>query len=80
MLFHRFSYFVSIFIRVFSFVYISDRFARYSRDSSQFYFACFLVFIGVYIYLDCAAKLVLFCVGFSCEKEPQKGETRGVSV
>jgi len=37
-----------------------------ARLSSQFCFACFLFFIASWvIYLECAAKLVLFGVGFS---------------
>ena len=39
----------------------------------------FLLLLESYIYMDCAAKLVLFGVGFSFAR-PQEGETRGVSV
>jgi len=45
-----FAYFVSVFIQVFSFVRISDRFACYSRDYHRsFVFACFLVFIASWL-------------------------------
>jgi len=63
-----FAYFVSIFIRVFNFVRISDRFACYSRDYHRnFVFACFLVFIASYVIytFGLCCKLVLFGVGFS---------------
>jgi hypothetical protein len=63
-----FSYFISVFIRVFSFIYISDRFACYSRDyhrSFVLFVFWFLLLLESYIHLDCAAKLVLFGVGLS---------------
>jgi predicted membrane protein len=70
-----FAYFISVFIWVFSFVCILDRFACYSRDYNRsFVFACFLVFIDswvIYTYLFESssfyydAKLVLFCVSLS---------------
>jgi hypothetical protein len=63
--FHPFTYFIYVFIRVFSFVYISDRFACYSSDyHHSFVFACFLVLLLLVIYtnLDCAA---IFGVGLS---------------
>jgi hypothetical protein len=51
-LFHHFAYFISVFIWVFSFVHISNRFACYSWDYyHSFVFACFLVFVASYIYI-----------------------------
>jgi uncharacterized protein Usg len=71
-----FAYFISVFIRVFSFVRISDRFACYSWDYHRsFVFACFLVFIAswvIYTNLDCAAKLVLFGLGLSSARRWDK--------
>jgi hypothetical protein len=44
-LFHDIAYFIHVFIRVFSFIHISDRFARYSRDyHHSFVFARFLCY------------------------------------
>jgi hypothetical protein len=69
MLFYRFAYFISVFIRVFIFVHISDRFACYSREIiitfSFLLVFWFLLLLESYIHLDCTAKLVLFGVGFS---------------
>jgi hypothetical protein len=50
--FHPFTYFIYVFIRVFSFVYISDRFACYSPDyHHSFVFACFLVLLLLKSYI-----------------------------
>ena len=62
--------FVSVFIRVFSFIHISDRLTCYSRDYHRSFVLLVFWFLSllesyIYIYLDCAAKLVLFGVGFS---------------
>jgi hypothetical protein len=49
------------------------------RLSSQFHFACFLVFIAscvIYTYLDCAAKLVLFGVRFSFARTARRSDER----
>jgi len=71
-----FAYFISVFIRVFSFVCILNRFACYSRDYHRsFVFACFLVIIAswvIYTYLDCAAKLVLFGVRLSSARTARR--------
>ena len=71
-----FSYFVSIFIRVFSFVRISDIFACYSQDYHRsFVFACFLVFIAswvIYTNLDCVAKIGYIWCWFQFYKNHKK--------
>ena len=76
MLFHHFAHFISVFIRVFSFVRISDRFACYSRDYHRsFVFACFLVFIAswvIYTYLDCSAKIGSIWCWFQFYKNHKK--------
>jgi len=76
--FHRFAYFISIFIRVFSFVHISDKFACYSQDyHHSFVFACFLeAYIHIWIALLSWFYLVLVLV----PQGPQKGETIGVRI
>jgi hypothetical protein len=70
-----FSYFISVFNRVFSFVHISDRCACYLRDyhrSFIFFVFWFLLLLESYIHLDCAAKLVLFGVGFSSARTARR--------
>jgi hypothetical protein len=68
-LFHHIAYFIPIFIRVFNFVHISDRFACLSRDYHRSFvllvFCVSVAFLVIYTYLDCTTKLVLFGVDFS---------------
>ena len=82
-LFHRFAYFVSVFIRVFNFVHISDRFASYSLDYHRSFFLLvfwFLLLLESYIYIRIALPSWFYLVLVSVAQELQEGETRGVSV
>jgi hypothetical protein len=66
--FYHFSYFVYVFIQVFDFVHILDRFACFSQDYHHSFVLLifgFLLLLESYKHLDYAAKLVLFGVGFS---------------
>ena len=83
MLFYHFSYFVSVFIQVFSFVHISDRFACYSGDYHRCFVLLvfyFLLFLESYIHIWIAPLSWFYLVLVSVLQEPQKGETRGVSI
>jgi hypothetical protein len=78
-LFHHFAYFISVFIRVFSFIHISDRFACYSRDYHHSFVLLvflFLLLLDIYITLVSWFYLVLALVS----QESQEGETRGVRI
>ena len=72
MLFHDFSYFLFLFLfeSSVSFIFWIDSLATRETLVAILFclfsiFYCFLSHIYIYIYLDCAAKLVLFGVGFS---------------
>jgi len=78
-LFHCFSYFVSIFLFEFSvsFIFRIDSLATRETIITVLFclFSGFYCFLS-HIYLDCAAKLVLFGVGFSFVRTAGKGDER----
>jgi hypothetical protein len=75
-----FAYFISVFIWVFSFVCISDRFACYSRDYHRSFFLLlfwFLLLLESYIHIWIALlRLVLFGVGFSSTRTARRWDER----
>jgi Ca2+/Na+ antiporter len=72
-----FSYFISVFIRVFSFVHISDRSACYSRDyhcSFVLSVFWFLLLLESYIYIWIALISWFYLVLVLVAQEPQEGD------
>jgi len=81
-LFHCFEYFVSIFIRVFSFIHISDRFACYLQHYHRsFVLLVFLVLLLLESYIHIwIAQLSWFYLVLVSISQELHGETRGMSV
>jgi len=82
-LFHRFAYFVSVFIRVFSLVHTLDRFVCYSRDYHRNFVLLvfwFLLLLESYLHIWIALLSWFYLVLVLVPQELQEGETRGVSM
>ena len=79
MLFHDFAYFLFLFLLEFSVSFIIRIDSLATRETiiavSFWLFSSFYCFLShLYIYLDCAAKLVLFGVGLSSARTARRYE------